>query len=264
MNKKNIGIALSSSLAVLLFTGCATTELQTQAKMTRTIFLDPVAKSQKTIFVSVKNTSGNGVNLTDDIVKGLKKKGYIVVNDPSQAKYILMANILFANNLRENNVGKGVVAGTTAGLIGGMAAGGSSGGTVQERVVGAVVGAVAGGLIAHAGEDDIYRMVVDVDVREKTNQKVSTIDSTTEGQSVVENQERAGLINDFAGKIKSKDGAGGKLIDGINEGKQQVYATNYIDKKTKVFAEAVKNGLKLKEALPILSKKVSQQIVAIF
>jgi len=264
MNKKIIAVTFASAISALLFTGCATTELQTQAKMTRSIFLDPVARSQKTVFVSVKNTSGNGIDLTNNIVSGLKKKGYIVVDDPAQAKYILMANILFANNLREDNTGKGVVAGTTAGLIGGMAAGGSSGGTVQERIVGAVVGAVAGGLIAHAGEDDIYRMVVDVDVREKTNQKVSTIDSTTEGQSVVENQERAGLINDFAGKIKSKDGAGGKLIDGINEGKQQVYATNYIDKKTKVFAEAVKNGLKLEEALPILSKKVSQQIVAIF
>ena len=264
MNKKVISIVLASTLATLFFTGCATTELQTQAKMTRTIFLDPVAKSQKTIFVSVKNTSGNGIDLTNNIVNGLKKKGYTVVDNPAQAKYILMANVLFANNLREDNTGKGVVAGSTAGLIGGIASGGSGGGDVKARIVGVVVGAVAGGLIAHAGEDDIYRMVVDVDVREKTNQKVSTINSTTEGQSVVENQERAGLINNFAGNIKSKDGAGGKLNGETTENKQQVYAANYIDKRTRVFAEAVKNGLKLKEALPILSKKVSQQIVAIF
>jgi len=239
MNRKAISIVLASTLATLFFTGCATTELQTQAKMTRTIFLDPVAKSQKTIFVSIKNTSGNGADLTNDIVNGLKKKGYIVVDDPTQAKYIL-------------------------GLIGGIASGGSGGGDVKARIVGVVVGAVAGGLIAHAGEDDIYRMVVDVDVREKTNQKVSTTNSTTEGQSVVENQERAGLINDFTGNIKSKDGAGGNLDGGTTENKQQVYKVNYIDKRTRVFAEAVKNGLKLKEALPILSKKVSRQIVAIF
>ena len=259
-----LSIVLVSALATLLFTGCVTTQLQTQAKMTRTIFLDPVARSQKTIFVSVKNTSGNGANLTDNITNGLKKKGYIIVDDPAQAKYLLLVNVLFANNLKEDNTGKGVVAGTTAGVIGGMAAGGSGGGTIQERIIGGVIGAVAGGLIAHAGEDDIYRMVVDVDVREKTNQKVSTVNSTTEGQSVVENQERAGFINDFAGNIKSKDGAGGKLNDGITKHKQQAYKTNYIDKRTKVFAEAVKNGLKLKEALPILSKKVSKEIVAIF
>ena len=264
MYKKFVRTALALAMATMFFTGCATTELQTQAKMTRTIFLDPVARSQKTVFVSVKNTSGNGIDLTNNIVNGLKKKGYIVVDDPAQAKYILMANILFANNLREDNTGKGVVAGTTAGVIGGVASGGSSGGDIKARIIGGIIGAVAGGLIAHAGEDDIYRMVVDVDVREKINQKVSTVSSTTEGQSVIENQERAGLINDFAGKIKSKDGAGGKLDDGVTESKQQAYATNYIDKKTKVFAEAVKNGLKLKEALPILSKKVSQQIVAIF
>jgi len=264
MNRKVIGIVLASTLATLFFTGCATTELQTQAKMTRTIFLDPVAKNQKTVFISVKNTSGNGVNLTGSTTDGLEKKGYMVVDDPSQAKYILMVNVLFANNLKEDNTGKGVVAGSTAGLIGGMASGGSGGGDVKARIVGVVVGAVAGGLIAHSMEDDIYRMVVDIDIREKTNQKVTTINATTDGQSIVENQERAGLINDFAGNIKSKDGAGGKFDGGTNEHKQQSYATNYIDKRTRVFAEAVKNHLKLKEALPILSKKVSQQIVAIF
>jgi Cdc6-like AAA superfamily ATPase len=44
-----------------IFSGCATTELQTQTKMTQTIFVDPVKKSDRTIYVSVKNTSGQNI-----------------------------------------------------------------------------------------------------------------------------------------------------------------------------------------------------------
>jgi len=264
VRKRVISAVLASSIAAVLFTGCATTELQTQAKMTRSVFLDPVAKSQKSIFISVKNTSGNGVDLTDKIVAGVKKRGYVVVDDPANAKYILMANILYANNLKEDNTGKGVVAGTTAGVIGGIASGGTGGGDLKARIIGGVIGAVAGGLIAHAAEDDVYRMVVDIDIREKTNQKVATVDQTNEGQTIVENQARAGFVNNFGGPLKSADGAGGKMDDGVNKSKQQAYTANYIDKKTRVFAEAVKNHLELKEALPILSKKVTQEIVAIF
>jgi len=164
----------------------------------------------------------------------LKKKGYSIVDDPANAKYELMVNVLYADKLKEDSTGKGVVAGTTAGVIGGIASGGSGGGDIRARIIGGVIGAVAGGLIAHATEDDVYRMVVDVDVRERTNQKVQTVDDRSEGQSVVENQARAGLLNDLAGKIKSNEGAGGKLDDGINKNKQQAYATNFIDKRTKV------------------------------
>ena len=58
-------IAVSLTCASILFTGCAKTEIQTKAKMARTIFLDPVAKSQRTVFVAIRDTSGNDLELKE-------------------------------------------------------------------------------------------------------------------------------------------------------------------------------------------------------
>lgn len=242
----------------VLFTGCATTELQTKTKMTRSIFLDPVAKSQRTVFVSIKNTSENDIDLEDDVIAGLKKKGYQVVDDPDKAKYILMANILFADNLKEANSAR---AAGTAGAIGATAGTMSGGG--RDGLVTGLAAAAVGGLVGKLTEDEIYRMVVDVVVRQKTKQSVETSESSAMGQAQISDKKRAGFMNSFAGPIRSNDSAG-ELHDNIQEQKTQHYAANYIEKKTKIFAEALKMNLKLEEALPILEKKMSKQIVNIF
>ena len=259
MTKKSLSTVLATALlgGSMLFTGCATTQLQTQAKMTRSIFIDPVKKEQKTVFVTVRNTSGQDVELESKLIAQLMRKGYKVVDDPDAAKFVLMTNILFANNLREANAARGA---TTAGAVG--AAVGSSGGG-KNALAGAVVGAVIGGLVAKATEDDIFRMVVDVVVRQKTKQRVATTTGNTQGQATVSNQARAGFMNEFAGPIKSKDGAG-QLNDAMTGQTVQQYQTDYIEKKTRVFAEAVKMNLTLTEAMPILEDKISKSIAGIF
>ncbi len=255
--KKYLSLALVGALSVSLFTGCATTSLQTQAKMTRSIFLDPVKKEQKTVYVVVRNTSGQEVNLEDKLIAQLRKKGYKIVDDPEAAKFVLMTNILFANNLKEANTARGASAGGVVGAAAGANGGGS------DTLVGAIAGAVVGGLVAKATEDEIFRMVVDVVVRQKIDQKVTTTTGNTEGQASISNQARAGFMNEFSGPIRSKDGAG-RLNDAITNSTAQTYQTNYIEKKTRVFAEAVKMNLTLAEAIPVLEDKVSKSIAGIF
>jgi len=255
--KKYISLTLAATLSLTFLTGCATTELQTQAKMTRSIFLEPVKKSQKVVYISIRNTSGQDINLEPKIVAELQKKGYKIVDDPDAAKYILMVNVLFANNLKEANAARGASA---AGTIG-AAAGASGGG--KDALVGAVAGALIGGVLAKATEDDIFRMVVDVVVRQKIDQRVTTTTGSTEGQASISNQARAGFMNEFSGPIRSKDGAG-RLNDAMTNSTAQTYQTNYIEKKTRVFAEAVKMNLTLAEAMPILEDKISKSIAGIF
>lgn len=250
-------IAISMACASILFTGCATTEIQTKAKMTRTIFLDPVAKSQRTVFVAIRNTSGNDLELEDKIIAGLKKKGYRVVDDPANAKYILMVNVLFADNLKEANAANAAASAGTIGAVAGSYNGGRNG------LVTGLAAAAVGGLVGKLTEDEIYRMVVDIVVKEKTNQQVITTENSSIGQAEITNKRRAGFMNTFAGPIRSNDSAG-ELHDNINTQKQQQYATNYIEKKTRIFAEAIKMDLKLEEALPILEKKIAKQIIGIF
>ena len=97
-----------SITTLLFFTGCATSELQTNSRMTQSIFINPVAKNKRLIFVSSKNTSGQRINLENTILSELQLKGYTIVDDPEQATYILMMNILYCDKKQENNaVGAG-------------------------------------------------------------------------------------------------------------------------------------------------------------
>jgi hypothetical protein len=254
---KPLSLLGSTFLAVSMFTGCATATLQTKAKVTRSIFLNPVKKEQRTIYLTVKNTSGQDVDLYPKLKEKLVKKGYRIIDDPEKAKYVLIVNILFADNLKEANA----LRGSSYGGSFGAAAGSGNGG--KGVLVGAIAGALIGGVLGKVTEDEIYRMVVDVDIREKINQTVATTTGRTEGQPTIANTSRAGFMNEFAGRIKSNDSTG-ELNDGITDSTAQSYKTNFIEKKTRIYAEAVKMKLTLNEALPILEEKISKSIAGIF
>ena len=264
-----VKISFAALMGLALFTGCATTELQTQTKMTQTVFLDPVKKSDRTIFVSVKNTSGENIgDFEQKLDSRLAAKGYKLVDDPDGAKYVLMTNVLFANNLKEANAAKaganGAVLGGTAGLVGAALGGGNGYNVGSAGLVGAVAGGLLSAAVGKMTEDEIFRMVTDVNVREMRGQKVLTSVNTAQGQASISQNARAGDMNSFSGGIKDADGAGGKLNSNQVENKTQMYDVNYTEHKTRVFSEAVKMNLKINEAMPVLTDKMAEQISGIF
>lgn len=258
MNKiKTFG--LSIAVATLFFSGCATTELQTNAKMTQSVFINPVKKELRTIFVSTKNTSGQRINLESSIISELMAKGYRVVDDPDMATYVLMMNVLYCDKKQENNAVGGALGAGAAGA--GIAAynGGGAGKTIGVGLGAALVG----GLIAKATEDTIYQMQVDIMIREKASGKVYTSSATANGQSSVSDSSKAGFMNSFGGNIKNTD-ASGKLNSNMANATAQQYETDYIEHKTMLFAEATKMNLTLQEATPILEKQIASQIAGLF
>ncbi|RXJ67955.1 conjugal transfer protein TraT [Halarcobacter ebronensis] len=258
--KKIVSIVASAAIVGSLLAGCATTELQTQAKMSSSIFLNPVKKSLRIVYVDIRNTSGQELNNIQPLVEQkLKSRGYVLTEDPEQAKYILMANVLFANDKKENNAVGGAVAGAATGAGIGAYNGSGAGGSIAAGIAGGLIG----GLIAKATEDTIYQMVVDINVREKTDQKVKTTTGGVKGQAKISDNKRAGFMNSFAGSVKSNEG-GGELNNNSVQVSEQSYETNYIENKTTIFAEATKMNLKLEEALPILEEKIATQISGIF
>lgn len=243
--------------SVMLFTGCATTELQTQAKMSNSIFINPVKKSERIIFVDVKNTSGQNINLQPAIEQMLIARGYQLTDDPDSAQYILLTNVLFANNKKENNSVGGAFGG---GITGAVLAGNSSGGDTALVAIG---GAIVGGLIASSMEDTIFQMVVDVVVREKTDQNVYTSNNNANRDATIRDTQGQGFTNSFAGESRSTEGRG-TMNSGALTQNEQSYSTNYIESKTRIFAEAVKQDFTLDVALPILEQKIATQISGIF
>jgi outer membrane lipoprotein SlyB len=189
-------LALGAVAATFLFTGCATTELQTQTKMTQSIFLDPVKKELRTVFVSVKNTSGQDMGgLEQKINSNLQAKGYRLVDDPDTAKYTLMTNVLFANNLKEANAaGTGANGAVLGGVMGAVNSGGNGRSALGAALVVGGISTIAGKLT----EDEIYRMVTDVVVRDRKDTKVLTTVNTNQGQVSIGQEARAGFTNSFA------------------------------------------------------------------
>lgn len=254
--KKNL-ILISLVAASILFTGCATSELQTSAKMTQSVFINPVARDKRTIFISTKNTSGTDIHLEQKIVQALYAKGYTVVDDPDMATYVLMTNILFCNKKSENNVASGAMMGGAAGAIA------NSGSNGRSMAAAGLAGALVGGLIGKATEDTIFQMQVDIAIREKAKGKVSSYTGTSSGQASVRDGQKSGTMNSFGGPIRDAD-ASGKLNSNTYSNSSQAYESDYIEHRTMMFAEATKMDLTLQEATPILEQKIAAQVAGLF
>ena len=193
-----------------LFGGCATTTLQTKVKLTKSIVIDHSIKDNKNIYLQVTNTAGSGgenMQLLDAIKTKLTNKGYNIVNKSTPNGYGLFVNVLFANNIKEARALQvGGALGSTAAL-GAVATGQGGKGSL---LVGVGV-ALGGAIISKALEDETFRAVVDITVRDYGNdiEKYSTFESRS-------------------------------------------------------LSEAVKMGLKLDEAMPILEQEISRQITNLF
>jgi len=170
---------LSLCAAALLTTGCATFSLETNSKMTQSVFLNPIPKEQKTIYLIVKNTSdmnGVGEKIKSLLVQKLQSKGYRIVDDVKNAHYVLYVNVLFANNIREKNTGAATAFGATTGAI----VGASNGGGGKGGLAGAAVGGVIYGVGAKLTEDETIRIVTDIKVKEKTRPDATDLDNTSD------------------------------------------------------------------------------------
>ncbi len=171
----------------------------------------------------------------------------------------MFVNVLFANNLKEANAIKSAVSS-------GVLAGGStaiSGGSGSSSLIVGAIAALGSGIIGSAMEDDIFRAVIDVEIRDYKSKEINTSRNTLDTGANIGNSERAGDMNSLAGNIGNNDGAT-EMSSGISESTTEYDKVNYNKYLTRLFVEAVRMNLKLKEALPILSSKASNQIVNLF
>ena len=87
---------------VLGLTGCQTTQklikhgkLETETKMSNTIFLDPIEDSKRTVLLQIRNTTDKkGLNIESSIKNAIEEKGYKIVRNPKEANIMIQANIL--------------------------------------------------------------------------------------------------------------------------------------------------------------------------
>lgn len=168
-------LALSAVMAtVTLLYGCAATqvaiskrELDVQTKLSATIFLDPVAPEEMTIFVQVRNTSDKQeLDLAPDIVAAVTAKGYRIVRDPKQAKFYLQANVLQVGKTDPTAIQQ-QLGGGYGGAIAGMAIAGATGSNGRGVMGGALIGGAAELIAGNLVKDVYYSIVTDLQIKER-------------------------------------------------------------------------------------------------
>ena len=246
VNKRAWGSTALMGAAVTILGGCAATataiehgHLQASTKLSETVFLDPVSEAQKTIYVSVKNTSDQSIDVTPRLKESFREHGYRVVNQVNDAHYLLQANI--------KKVGKMSIAASQSALGGGFGsalAGGAIGvglGSLTNNSNAMIGGGIAGGLVGLAADSLIkdvnYTMITDVQISERVG-----------NGGHVQEEHRASL----------QQGSSTYLTQ-VSSSRSQ-----YQRYRTRVVSNADKVNLAFKDAVPALKEGLVKTLVGIF
>jgi len=186
--RRLIALTVMASIAGMVVTtmgGCAATQvaiakkdLDVQTKMSATIFLDPIAEAQRTVFVQVRNTSDRQeLDLQGDIANAMATKGYRVVTDPAAAHYYLQANVLFVGKTSptasQQALGGGY-GGALGGALTGLTVGAATGANGRSMAAGALLGGVVESVSGALVKDVYYSIVTDVQIKERLASGKST------------------------------------------------------------------------------------------
>lgn len=162
-----------------IYTSMAKSDLTSQTKMSRSIFLEPMAPEKRIVFVQIRNTSDQpAFSLETQIKEKLRHRGYQVTEDPEQANYWLQANVRRVTQddgqYGDYALNKGFQGALTGGYIG--SAFGSGDGKVGTVIAGALIG-----MAVEASTSDVYYTAVTdvlVSVRAKEGEVLKTQENT--------------------------------------------------------------------------------------
>ena len=82
-NLKQTSVCPIVTAVTIMLTGCAATQtaiehrnLETTTKLSETVFLNPITDAQKTVYVSVKNTSDQDIEIESALKSSFAAHGY--------------------------------------------------------------------------------------------------------------------------------------------------------------------------------------------
>jgi len=239
---------LTIGLAALLYlNGCAAVQtgikyrnLETQTKMSNTVFLDPVSDDKKTVWLDIKNTSDQQLDLMK-VNALVAARGFRVVTDPEKAHYRLQGNILHAGKTTVTAAERTLLSGYGGALVG-MGAGaaiGAASGSIPGMYGGAIGGAIVGGLAEVIANSLVaavtYVVVADIQLSEYSEKLI--------------HQRETGNMNQ------------GDSAQVYQSSRDESHWKRY---RTRVVATAVKVNLAFEEARPALEENLARSIAGMF
>ena len=168
--------------AAIALSGCAATQvylenkdLQVQTRMSATVFLPPATPGKRTVWVDVRNTSDQDIDL-GQLGSLLTSRGYRIVDNPEKANYHLQANILYVGRDDKSAIRQSSLYGGWGGPVAGVAAGTAAGAGIGGTPLGVGVGGIVGGIVGGVAEmiagslvkSVVYTMVTDIQIAERS------------------------------------------------------------------------------------------------
>jgi hypothetical protein len=249
MNRHLLSVVSLIFFATVFF-GCAATttylskkDLDVQAKTSTAVFVDPVSKEKRTIYLDVKS----GVMEFDrrqfkQFVKEqftqFNDNGYKIVDDPDHAQFLMVAYVLnlekASPTAAEQALGKGYMGGA---VLGGAIIGGASTRSGGGALVGGALGGATEFITGSLVKDVTYMLVCDIQIQEKAAK---------------------GVIVRKDSQIDSKLSDSGSSRQSVSE------ATNRKEYRTRIVTTANKVNLKLEEAQELMFKKTAYAMAGFF
>jgi len=244
------GILVGCIIATL--SGCAAVEtsiakrnLDVQTKISTAIFVDPVKRAKRTVYIDVRS----GVMEFDRnaLVKAVhdsfaqNANGYRITDDPDEAQYQMNIFVITLEKASptaaERALSQGYRGDRGAGALLGASMGAQHGGSVSSAVGGGILGAI-GATAANAFVQDVtYMLVADVQIKEKAHKGVIVRKDT---------------------KISAKVSDAGTSTQTVSE------ATNKKEYHTRIVTTAEKANLEMAEAQPVMFKKTAYAMSSFF
>ncbi|MBV1908168.1 MAG: complement resistance protein TraT [Kangiellaceae bacterium] len=249
--KNTLRVGFMGAMLSILF-GCAATttllskkDLDVQTRTSTAIFVDPVAKNKRTIYVDVRSgvmefdrNAFKTFVIEQFSVPG--NSGYTIVDDPEAAQFQMNIYVLnlekTSPTAAEQALGKGYTGGA---IVGGAALGAMANSSNRYR------GAAAGGLLLGAADfisgslvkDITFMLVADVQIKEKA---------------------RKGVFVRKDSKVDSKISDAGTSRQTVSE------VTNKKEYRTRIVTTANKANLELSEAQDLMFKKTAYAMAGFF
>ena len=237
--------AVAGAISTLI--GCAAMQvalehrtLEVSTKQSQTIFLDPIPNTERKIYVDIRNTSDQDLDITPQIKEALKARGYRIVSNPTQAYYLLQANILKIGKMSISASRAALGAGYGSALAGALVGAGATGAFTDSA--GSIVGGgVAGGLIGLATDSMIkavnFTMITDLQISERVGRGVK-------------------VQEEFNSNLKNGTASVTKQVSNKE--------TNYQRYRTRIVSNADKMNLQFKDARPALEQGLVKALSGIF
>lgn len=240
-----VGLVTALGGCAAVSTSVAKRNLDVQTKISTSVFVEPVQRAQRTVYVSIRS----GVmefdrNAMSRAVREAfvgNDDGYTIVDNPEDAQFQLNIFVITLEKASptaaEVALKQGYSGDVNAGAVAGGAVGMSQGNSVSSMVGGGLLGAIGTTAINAFVQDVTFLLVADVQVKENAAK---------------------GVIVRKDSKISAKISDSGSSTQTVSE------ATNKKEYRTRIVTTANKANLDMEEAQDVMFKKTAYAMSSFF